>query len=75
MTPPESLQKAFELHRAGQIDEAERLYRQVLAVEPQNAQAWHLMGVAANQRGAAQPGDAVYRTGRGSCDPVRRHSA
>jgi tetratricopeptide (TPR) repeat protein len=51
MAAPESLQRAFELHRAGRLDDAERLYRQVLAREPRNAEAWHLLGVAAQQRG------------------------
>jgi tetratricopeptide (TPR) repeat protein len=48
---PDTLAKAFQQHRAGQLDEAQRLYRQVLAAEPGNAEAWHLLGVAAHQRG------------------------
>jgi Flp pilus assembly protein TadD len=51
MTTLESLQKAFDLHRSGQLEEAERMYRQVLAVEPANIHALHLLGVAAHQRG------------------------
>ncbi len=47
-TTAESLQKAFELHRAGDLDAAERIYRQVLAAEPHNAHAVHLLGVAAH---------------------------
>ena len=30
----EALQQGYELHRAGRIDEAEGIYRQVLAVDP-----------------------------------------
>ncbi len=50
-TTLESLQKAYEHHRLGQLDEAERLYRQILTAEPHNVQALHLLGVAAHQRG------------------------
>jgi tetratricopeptide (TPR) repeat protein len=61
-TTAEVLQKAFELHRAGRLDEAERLYREVLAAEPHNAQAWDLLGVAADKRG--QHADALESIGR-----------
>jgi len=45
------LQIAFAQHRAGRLDEAERLYRQVLQTEPKHAEALHLMGVLAGDRG------------------------
>ena len=44
---------AYEAHGAGRLDEAERLYRAVLEAEPKNADAWHLLGVLAQQRGQA----------------------
>lgn len=62
MTTPESLQKALDLHRAGQLELAERMYRQLVAAEPNNAPAWHLLGVTAQQRG--QHGSAVESIGR-----------
>jgi YD repeat-containing protein len=31
-TAPEALQQAWEYHQAGQLQEAERLYRQVLQI-------------------------------------------
>jgi tetratricopeptide (TPR) repeat protein len=46
----ESLHKAVEHHRGGRLDEAEELYRQILAVEPDNVHALHLSGVVAHQR-------------------------
>src|SRR5689334_6494313 len=54
----ETLDRAVGHHRAGQLAEADALYRQVLQADPNNAQAWHLLGVVANQvgqyEGAAQ---------------------
>ena len=38
-------------HQAGRLAEAEALYRQILAVEPQHADALHLLGVLAHQVG------------------------
>ncbi len=44
------------------------MYRDVLAVEPQNVHAWHLLGVAAHQRG--QHGQAAqYIEGAVRLDP------
>jgi tetratricopeptide (TPR) repeat protein len=44
---------AYAAHVAGRLEEAERGYRAVLATEPGHADAWHLLGVAAQQRGQA----------------------
>ncbi len=38
-------------HRAGQLSEAERLYREVLAREPRHAPALHFLGVLSHQQG------------------------
>ena len=45
------LQKAIELHQNGALNEAERLYRQILATAPENADVWNLLGLVAQQRG------------------------
>jgi tetratricopeptide (TPR) repeat protein len=42
---------ALHHHAAGRLDEAERLYRQVVAADPQHARATHYLGVIAGQRG------------------------
>jgi protein O-GlcNAc transferase len=42
---------AIKHHEAGQLAEAEALYRRVLAVEPRHADALHLLGRIALQRG------------------------
>lgn len=43
------LQVAAEKHRAGQIEEAERMYRQVLRWQPDHPDALHLLGLLAAQ--------------------------
>lgn len=45
----EVLKRAFGLHQAGRLQEAETAYQQVLADAPQSADAHHLMGVLAYQ--------------------------
>lgn len=50
-TPLENLQAGFAHHQAGRLREAETLYRQVLTVDPRQADAWHLMGLLALQAG------------------------
>src|SRR5215468_1703015 len=47
------LRMGLEHHQAGRLGDAEVYYRQVLAREPGNAQALHLLGVAAGQSGLA----------------------
>jgi len=48
---PQVLQDALALHQAGRLQEAEALYRQILAGDPGNSDALHLLGVAAHQQG------------------------
>jgi predicted O-linked N-acetylglucosamine transferase (SPINDLY family) len=50
-TNDEALRTALQFHRAGRLEEAERLYRQVLQADPQQADALHLLGRLASQRG------------------------
>ena len=45
------LQEALRHHQAGRLAEAEGLYRRVLSVDPQQADALHLLGMAAQTRG------------------------
>jgi len=58
-TIAEALNHAATLHRAGELDQAEGIYRQVLAVDQRNADAWHLLGLVAHARGA-HPAAAEY---------------
>jgi predicted O-linked N-acetylglucosamine transferase (SPINDLY family) len=53
--PQLTIQQAFDLalrhHQAGQLPEAEQLYRQILAHQPANAEAIHCLGVIAFRAG------------------------
>ena len=53
-SPEVSIEEAVDLalryHQAGQLAEAERLYRQVLQAKPDHADALHYLGVVAHQR-------------------------
>jgi protein O-GlcNAc transferase len=51
MTTDEALMKAVQYHRAGRLEEAEQIYRQVLQDDPEQADAIHLHGVLVSQRG------------------------
>lgn len=75
----ETFQRGFRHHQAGQLQQAEALYRQVLAVNPGHADSLHLLGVIARQVGQAaraleyidkaiklQPRAAAYHTSRGN---------
>jgi Flp pilus assembly protein TadD/2-polyprenyl-3-methyl-5-hydroxy-6-metoxy-1,4-benzoquinol methylase len=56
------LEEAVRRHQAGQIEQAALLYRKVLAADPDNANALHLLGMVALQQG--QPQTAIDLIGR-----------
>jgi len=60
-TSTDDLRLAIAQHQAGQLAEAERIYRQVLAEYPDNADALHLLGVVAFQRGRLEEAETRIR--------------
>jgi Flp pilus assembly protein TadD len=50
-TTSEALETGIAHHQAGRLEEAADIYRQVLAVAPDQARAWHLLGLVARQWG------------------------
>ena len=54
---PRMIAQASALQRQGQIVEAEQLYRAILAIAPDNADALHSMGKLKLARG--EPGEAL----------------
>ena len=50
LDPAQRLRQAFLLHQQGRLEEADALYRDVLARDPGNAEALHLFGVLRAQR-------------------------
>jgi protein O-GlcNAc transferase len=51
MTIPQAFDLALQHHRAGRLADAEALYRHILTMQPQHADALHLLGEIANQMG------------------------
>jgi protein O-GlcNAc transferase len=63
MTAPDDLfALGLQRHRAGDLDAAERCYRGALEQDPRHADAWHLLGLVACQRG--RPALALEHIGR-----------
>jgi predicted TPR repeat methyltransferase len=50
----ERLDQALAMHRAGRLDEAETLYRQILAAQPNHPRVLQLLGVIIGQKGDLQ---------------------
>ena len=57
----DSLQRAIQLHQAGQLAEAEEEYRRVLASEPQNPDATHFLGALLDAQGKRQEALALLQ--------------
>ena len=55
-----NLQIAIALHQQGQLGQAEAIYRQILEIDPTNADALHLLGVIAHQTGNHKSAVASY---------------
>ena len=61
-TIAEAMAIAFNYHQRGDLAEAEKIYRQIVEAEPQHADAWHLLGVAAQQAGrTAEAAESIAR--------------
>ncbi len=50
-TTTETLDRALKLHQQGNLSEAERLYKEVLANDARSADAWHLLGLIEHAHG------------------------
>jgi protein O-GlcNAc transferase len=57
VTIPQVFTLALEHQRAGRLNEAATLYRQILAAQPNHADALHSLGLIAHQMG--RQGDAI----------------
>jgi tetratricopeptide (TPR) repeat protein len=67
-----ALHQAIALHQAGQLTEAERIYQAVLAAQPRNFNALHLLGVLRHRQGRPEEAvpliEAALRIDVGSAD-------
>ena len=62
VTIAQAVHLALDHHRAGRLREAESIYRQILASEPNNVDALHFLGVLAHQSGHHQAAiDSIER--------------
>jgi thioredoxin-like negative regulator of GroEL len=62
LTLDEALQKAIEAHKAGRIQEADRLYIAILQAQPKHPDANHNMGVLAVGVGKIQEALPFFKT-------------
>lgn len=61
MTVQQALDQAVQHHRSGRLREAEQIYRRILASDPNNPYALHLLGVLGGQMGQAEAGIQFIR--------------
>lgn len=54
MNIPATLEAALKCHQAGRLEEAERLCRQILAVDASQLDAWHVLGLVVHQAGRSE---------------------
>ena len=59
--PQHALQTAMAQHQAGNLAEAEALYKQVLQAAPNQPDALHLLGLAAKQKGDLKTANQLMR--------------
>src|SRR5260221_3864622 len=62
-TVPQAFALALQHHQAGQLAEAEALYRQIVAMQPQHAEARHHLGIVACQASRHEIGAKLLRQG------------
>ena len=53
-SPASELQRAIELHRAGEFASAQRIYLQILHLNPHHADTLHLLGLSLLDTGDAR---------------------
>lgn len=71
-TIAEAMIVAVQYHQAGHLQQAEDIYKQILAVDPNHANALHLLGVLSHQRGQSDEGIRLIKQALTLCrtDPM-----
>ena len=62
LTIDQALQKGIEAHKAGQVQEAYRLYTAVLQAQPKHPDTNHNIGVLADDIGKVQEALPLFKT-------------
>ena len=60
LTIDQALQQGVEAHKAGQVQEADRLYTAILKAQPKHPDANHNMGVLAVGVGKVEQGRSMF---------------
>lgn len=60
-SPDDTFQRALALHQSGQLIEADALYCEVLAAQPEHADALHFSGLLAFQQGRHEEAIALHK--------------
>jgi len=61
LTPAQAFEAAMRLHRAGHLDDAETVYREILAGIPEQPDVLHFLGVLCHQRGKSDEAESLIR--------------
>src|ERR1041385_4395488 len=61
MTTAQSIKTALKHHNANRLPEAEAIYREILKMEPEHADALHLLGIIANRVGRSDAAVKLFR--------------
>lgn len=55
------LREAIKLHQSGRLSQAKALYRKILKIDPQYAEAHHNLGLVYSKKGALSEAIACFR--------------
>lgn len=58
---PQAMQLAIQLHHAGRIRKAEAIYQQILQIQPDHADALHLLGLVSHQLGKNEQASTLIK--------------
>ena len=58
---PGALSLAFEQFQAGELDQAEKVFRRIVQVEPGHGDAWYMLGAVASHRGEHETAVGLVR--------------
>ncbi|MDA0703165.1 MAG: sulfotransferase [Proteobacteria bacterium] len=74
--PEAAFARALALHKNGRLDEAERLYREVLAEQPHHGDTLHYLGLLTHQAGDPEAAIGLIERAiqAGGSDPLRHYN-
>jgi predicted TPR repeat methyltransferase len=61
LTPAQAFEAAMRLHRTGHLDDAEAVYREILAGIPENPDVLHYLGVLCHQQKKSDEAESLIR--------------